>query len=228
MRHKTRGIVLNYIKYGETSIIVRIYTESFGLQSYIVNGVRSARSKSKIALFQQLTLLDLVVYHKSSATLHRIVELKCSEVFRTIPFNVKKSSIALFIAEVLSKTMQSEQDVHLFNFLQQSLLILEHMNQDYENFHLQFLIKLSRFLGFEPISGDEVFRQLHYHANNEALAREEKKILDQLMQSGYENKIGMPIAYRRDLLDLLLKFYSVHMDGLSEIRSVAVLQEVMS
>jgi DNA repair protein RecO (recombination protein O) len=83
MLHKTKGIVLHYIKYSETSIIVKIYTETFGIQSYIVNGVRSKNNKNKIALFQPLTLLDMVVYHKANATsLNRIAEVRCSEPFQ--------------------------------------------------------------------------------------------------------------------------------------------------
>lgn len=218
---------MNYIKYGETSIITRIFTEDYGLQSYIINGVRTAKSRNKIAFYQPLTFLEMVVYHKKNATLHRISEIKCYEAFQTIPFEVKKSSIALFISEILSKSIQGENDSQLFHFLQQSILMLEHMTTRYENFHLQFLLKLSRFLGFEPLSAEEVFTQVHFHANNNVLAKAEKELLDQLLQSGYENEIKMSQATRRDLLEVLLKFYALHIENLSEIRSVAVLREVM-
>ena len=106
MLHKTKGIVLHFIRYSDTSIIAKIYTEAFGLQSYIVNGVRSKSAKNKIALFQPLTLLDLVVYHKENSTLQRISEMRCAEPYQSIPFKVHKSSIALFTAEILQKTLK--------------------------------------------------------------------------------------------------------------------------
>ena len=105
MLYKTQGIVLNYIKYRETSIIVRIYTESFGLASYIINGVRSKKARHKIAFFQPLTLLDMVVYHKRNAKLNRVSELKCKEPLMDLPTNIKKSSIAIFITEILIKSL---------------------------------------------------------------------------------------------------------------------------
>src|SRR6188768_3165830 len=97
MLHKTRGIVFRFTKYGETSIIVNIFTELFGMQSYIVNGVRSKSSKNKIALYQPLTLLDLVVYHRDNANILRIKEIKCLYPYQFIPMDVRKSTIAMFV-----------------------------------------------------------------------------------------------------------------------------------
>jgi DNA repair protein RecO (recombination protein O) len=106
MLYKTRGIVLSHIKYKETSIIARIFTDAFGSQSYIVNGVRSTNARTKIGLFQPLTLLDLVVYHNSKKEINRISELKPGFTFHSIPFNIKKMAIALFITELLGKTLK--------------------------------------------------------------------------------------------------------------------------
>src|SRR6478752_6569477 len=106
MLHKTKGVVFRYTRYGETSIIVNIFTELFGLQSYIVNGVRSKSPKSKIALYQPLMLLDLVVYHKENAGIMRIKEVKSLYPYQTLFHDVYKSSVALFINEVLNKSVQ--------------------------------------------------------------------------------------------------------------------------
>ena len=111
MLHKTRGVVFRFTKYGETSIIVTLFTELFGLQSYIVNGVRSKSGKNKIALFQPLTLLDLVVYHREHANLNRIKEVKCLYPFQSIPTDIKKSALAIFIIEVINKTVKEESHV---------------------------------------------------------------------------------------------------------------------
>src|SRR6187200_113375 len=101
MLHKTRGVVFRFTKYGESSIIVNIFTEMFGLQSYIVNGVRSRTVKSRIALYQPLTLLDLVVYHRENANINRIKEVKCLYPYQSIPTDIKKSALAIFIMEVI-------------------------------------------------------------------------------------------------------------------------------
>src|SRR6186997_1907165 len=100
MLHKTNGIVFRFTKYGESSIIVNIFTGLFGLQSYIVNGVRSRTAKSRMALYQPLTLLDLVVYHRENANINRIKEVKCAHPFHSIFMDVKKSTIGMFILEV--------------------------------------------------------------------------------------------------------------------------------
>jgi DNA repair protein RecO (recombination protein O) len=126
MLHKTRGIGLSYLRYRESSIITKIYTEAFGIQTYIVNGVRSSKSKNnRIALFQPLPLLDMVVYHKNKEdTVHRISELKCYAPFHSIPFDVIKSSLALFITEILGKTLREEESNELlFRFIEESILI---------------------------------------------------------------------------------------------------------
>lgn len=103
MLKKTQGIVIHYIKYRESSIIVKIFTRDLGLKSYIVNGVRSAKSKSKMALYQPLSLLDLVVYDKENASLNRISEVKLNYPFQRIPFDFHRSGVAMFVGEVLSK-----------------------------------------------------------------------------------------------------------------------------
>lgn len=228
MLQKTRGIVLNYLKYGESSIIVRIYTESYGLQSYIVNGVRSARSKNKIALFQPLTLLDLVVYHREQADLQRIKELKCEEPFRSVPFEFRKSGIALFMTEVLLKSVkQEEQNESLFEFLHHAIMLLDHLQHNYSNFHLQFLLKLSVYLGFGPGTAEELYEQAHPGGNTPDFGHHEKQLIEALLEQGFENDIKMTGAQRRAILQNILIFYRLHVDHFGELRSLSVLQEVM-
>lgn len=105
MLKKTQGIVLHYIKYRETSIVVRIFTRELGLKGYVVNSVRTAKPASKIALYQPLTLLDLVVYDKEGASLHRISESKLAHSFQRIPFDFYRSGVAMFVGEVMGKAI---------------------------------------------------------------------------------------------------------------------------
>ena len=230
MLHKTRGIALNYIRYRETSIIVKIYTEAFGIQSYIVNGVRSAKSKTnRIAFFQPLTLLDLVVYHKSKEqTIHRLAEVKCSLPFKSLPFDFVKSSIALFMTELLIKTLREEEaNLTLFEFLHESVVYLEQTQEDYENFHLQFLAKLAFYLGFGAETVKEVEQQLSDNLYPYSL--------EPAMQDALQNFIHLPFDYptrlermsRGKLLNALVFYYKIHLEGLGEIRSLEVLRELM-
>lgn len=229
MLHKTRGIVLNYLKYGETSIIVRIYTEALGLQSYIVKGVRSAKSKNKIALFQPLTLLELDVYYREQVNLHRIKEMKCAEPFASIPFDFRKSGIALFVTEVLVKTLkQEEENPSLFEFLHHAIQLLDHLPKGYGNFPIQFLLKLSPFLGFAPGSADELYGQVHTGGNTADFAQEEKQQLDALLQEPFETDIRLTGEQRKHILQNILRFYRLHVDNFGELKSLSVLQEVMS
>ena len=230
MLHKTRGIALNYIRYRETSIIVKIYTEEFGIQSYVVNGVRTAKSKTnRIALFQPMTLLDLVVYHKSKEhTIHRLAEVKCSLPFKSLPFDFIKSSISLFITELLVKTLREEEaNTPLFEFLNEAIIYLEESSEGFENFHLQFLAKYSFYLGFGIDTVREMEQQLaenHYPYT-----------LDALMQEALQRFILLPFDYpnyldrqrRQQLLNTLIFYYKTHLEGLGEIKSLEVLREIM-
>ncbi len=220
MIFKTRGIVFRFTKFQETSIIVTIFTEMFGLQSYIVNGVRSKSSKNKIALFQPLTLLNLVVYHREHANIERIKEISCLHPYRSLTAEVKKSTLAMFLTEVLNKTVREESHAaEVFQFLCDSLITLDSQNEGYENFHLIFLPKLTRYLGFGVYNTNEVL-------GGNAVDKETEDLLGRLLTAEYDTRINITSAQRRTLLDVLLKFYARHIEQLGEIRSVHVLREI--
>lgn len=221
MIFKTRGIVFRFTKFQETSIIVTIFTEMFGLQSYLVNGVRSKSSRNKIALYQPLTLLNLVVYHREHANIERIREISCLHPYRTLASDVKKSTLAMFLTEVLNKTVKEESHTaEVFQFLCDSFIALDTLTEGYENFHIVFLLKFSRYLGFGVYSAKEVLGE------NQA-GRETGDLLDRFLNAAYETNINITNAQRRALLDLLLKFYARHIE-LGEIRSVQVLRDIFA
>lgn len=230
MLHKTRGIALGYIRYKETSIIAKVYTEAFGIQSYIVNGVRSTKSKTnRIALFQPLTLLDMVVYHKNKDdSVHRISELKCYHPFATLPYDVIKSSLALFVTEMLGKVLREEEtNEPLFQFLEQAVLFLDEADSRFENFHIQFLLELATHLGFGIDELDDLETELrgnHYPHRADATERE---ILTQLLFGPFGTPVQMDRTRRTAILEKILFFYKIHLDALGEIRSLDVLKEVL-
>lgn len=222
MIYKTRGIVFRFTKFKETSIIVTIFTEQFGLQSYIVNGVRSKSSKNKIALYQPLTLLNLVVYHRERANIERIKEISCLHPYRTLTSDVRKSTLAMFINELLNKTVKEESHAgEIFQFICDSLIALDSLEKGYENFHLIFMLKLSRYLGFGAHNINEVI-------GGKVADDETGKILSELLTADYDSGPRINNIQRRNLLGLVLKFYHEHIESLGEIKSLQVLREVFS
>jgi DNA repair protein RecO (recombination protein O) len=221
MIHKTRGIVFRFTKYGETSVIVTIFTELFGLQSYIVNGIRSKSAKNKIALYQPLTLLNLVVYHRENSNIERIKEVSCFHPYHSLTADVKKSTVAIFISELINKTVKEESHAKaMFEFICDSLITIDGLKTGFENAHLIFMIKLSRYLGFGPQFVNELLAA--------RIADEEtEKALAILIRADYDQMIHLNNHQRRNVLDVLLKFYSDHIESLGEIRSVQVLREVL-
>jgi DNA repair protein RecO (recombination protein O) len=151
--HKTKGIVLRTVKYGETSIIVLIFTEKFGIQSYLVNGVRTSTKKGsgKANLFQPAAILDLVVYHNELKQLNRIKEFKWSHLYQTIFSDVPKNAVSLFMVELLTKCLkQPEVNEDLFNFCEDAFIHLDESSSAVmANFSLYFALHLSSLLGFQ-------------------------------------------------------------------------------
>ncbi|MBL7865470.1 MAG: DNA repair protein RecO [Cyclobacteriaceae bacterium] len=220
MIHKTRGIVFRFTKYGDTSIIVNIFTELFGLQSYIVNNVRSKSSRT-ISLYQPLTLLDLVVYHRENGNIMRIKEARCLHAYQSIHQDIRKTTIALFLAEMLNKSVKDQSNAEsIYDFFMNSFIALDKL-EGVENFHLVFLVKLSRHLGFGPQATHEI---LEGHGVTSA----EEAALHQLLTAEFEQCPALTHEVRRSVLELLLTFYKRHLEMIGEIRSVAVLQEVFT
>lgn len=222
MVHKTRGVVFRFTRFGETSIIVTIFTELFGVQSYMVNGARSAGGRGKIALYQPLTLLDLVVYHRPNANINRIKEVRCLHPYQTLTTDVKKSAVALFLSELVNKTVREESHAgDLCNFLIDSLTAYDAIDLHTENFHLLFMIKLSRLLGFGAFSVNELL-------GVRVVDEETERLLEAMLDARYDAPLRFSQVKRREVLDLLVKFYADHLENLGELRSLPVLREVLS
>jgi DNA repair protein RecO (recombination protein O) len=234
---KTRGIVLNYLKYRETSIIARVYTEQRGVQSYIVNGVRRAKPPGRIALFQPFTLLDLVAYVSPRGGLTRLSEFRCAHPYRTIPYDFTKSSVLLFLSEVVSRSVREEDaNPELFTFLHESLLAYDAQPEHYENFALLFLLRLANYLGFGPESGHQITEQVAFaiDINQTTTARatvmrfqEFEHHFDELLSPTPSPTIPNG-RVRRELLNILLRYYQLHVENLGDIRSLDVLSEVLA
>ena len=201
MVSKTNGIVLNYIKYKETSIISKIYTKEFGLKSYLINGIRTKKGKFNISSFQPLSLLELVVYENKNSQIGRIKELKFDKIYFTNHHVQKKISICLFISEVLLKLITFQvPDKNQFNFVRNSLIELDKIIDNYENFHIIFLIKFSKYLGFE-ISNISDFSNIKFE--NELVI----SFLSEIMISEYSSNIKSTSSVRNKALEIIIVYF---------------------
>jgi DNA repair protein RecO (recombination protein O) len=187
-----------------------------------VNGVRSSSARNKIALYQPLTLLDLVVYHRPQANINRIKEVRCLYPYQSITSDVRKSAIAIFLNELMNKTIKEESHAgELCSFVINSMIVLDTIDQGAENFHLLFMIKLSRLLGFGAFNVNEVL-------GVRVVDEETEKLIETMLMASYDDPLIMSNTKRREILDLLIKFYSDHLENLGEMRSLHVLREVLS
>lgn len=241
MLHTTRGIVLHTIPYSDSSLIVKIYTEHFGLQSYIVSGARSKKGQRRANLLQPLSQLDLVVQHREKNTLHRIVELSCKIPYKTISEDIQKTGVALFLAEVLLKSLREEEGrPDFFRFIANAFQILDLETGSCVNYHFCFLMQLTRFLGFYPQPPEtlrEVFFDLQegvfrmdapYHPYYAEPAQAE--LLMRLLPVGFDqmHTLDYTNAQRRELLNILLRYYELHLDNMREIKSHKVLEAIFA
>lgn len=228
MYHNTKGIVLNSIKYAETSIISKVYTLEFGLQAYIVNGVRKKNGKS--TYYQPLTLLDLQVSNSKQGQLHRVKEAKPHYVFNSIPFDILKSSVALFLAEVLNKCLKEEEkNEQLFLFLEKAIVDLD-VSPYNSQFHLSFLILLSKHLGFCPDFNYQ--NQLYFDMLNGTFVHELPKHSNYLsnpkeLVSLIEGR-KLKNDEKRIVLNQLIMYYQTHVETFGKIKSVDVLETILN
>lgn len=241
MLHKTRAIVLKVTDYGEASVIVQLFTEKLGVQSYIINGVNKPKAKVSRNMLQPLHLLDLVVYHKSTGSIQRIKEIKAAVILKHIPYDIAKSSITMFLNEILYKAIKQQvPDEQMFDYIFGSIELLDNLDAGIANFHLVFMIGLTRFIGFFPSDVNAVdtsYFDLHNGVfsntrpeSNFYLSPPHTAHFKQLLIYGYNNLAAIVLTNteRRYLLSRLLEYYALHVEGFGNIRSQDVLEEVLS
>ncbi len=241
MLHKTRGIVFKTTDYGDSSIIAQIFTEKFGLQTYMVNGAKKPKAKISKNMLQPLHLLDMVVYHKNNGNIQRIKELKNSPQLLSIPYDLVKTSITIFLNEVVYKAAKQQGiDEGLFSFLFSAIEWLDYETKGLANFHLVFLLKLTRFLGFypdRPINGESDYFDLKNGTFSRFkpdtvlyLSPPHTQNFTMLMLNSFESldEIKLGNDERRYLVQKILEYYALHADGFGNIKSHEVLEEIFS
>ncbi len=241
MISSTRGIVFHQLKYSETSIIAHIYTEEFGLQSYIIKGARRKKSKNTSAILQHLSLVELTANHKEKSNIHYLQEVRPVYQYSSIPYDILKSSILLFVNEVLYRSIKEEEaNSDLFEFIFNSLQWLDLRENSFANFHLVFLIQLSKYLGFFPKGKQNENKYLFNleSGNFESIIPSHPNyitdqianLFSQLVHVSFENmaEVKLNNISRNKLLEYLIQYYQLHLPNLGTPKSLKVLKEVLS
>ncbi|MBS1920057.1 MAG: DNA repair protein RecO [Bacteroidetes bacterium] len=243
--HKTKGIVLRSVKYGETSLVVAIFTEVLGIQSYLVNGVRTTTKKGsgKANLFQPSAILDLVVYHNELKNLNRIKEFKWHHIYQHIFSDVRKNAVVLFMVELLTKCLkQPENNSELFQFAEDAFIHLDESGETVTaNFPLFFALHLPVFFGFRITDNYstqiqyldlqegrfESEQPLHLHFL-EGKQAEVSSLLLKVMQPEELETIKLNHDFRRNLLNAYERYYALHLHDFGTLKTLPVLREILN
>jgi len=238
----TEGIVLHSFKYNDTSIIARIYTKEKGLQSYLIPGVRKKRASIKNSLFQPLSIFKIVAYHNDKNNLQRIKEVNSIHLYKTLHSDIIKTSMAVFISEMLIKCIkEQEQNEDMFEFLKKSFLFLDQRDKKFADFHLVFLMHLTKYLGFYPNLKQNIKTPLLFNlkegtyiknSNNSSYILDEyfSEFFSKICQIKYDDldQLSLTFNQRKAVLNKIIDYYKIHISGFSNIKSLPVLETVFS
>lgn len=237
MLTKTQAIVLHAIKYGETRLIVDMFTKVFGRQAFIVSIPKTPKGKVKKQFFQPLTILEIETDIRPRQQLQKLHDVRLAAPFVSIPFEPDKLAISLFVAEFLYYALRSEQrNELLYEYLENSIVWLDGQQSSFANFHLVFLLRLTRFLGFYPNLDDykdgdyfdlreSVFMPVP-PVHRDFLHPEEAQKVQLMMRMDFPTMhlFRMSHQERNRLLEVSLKYYRLHLPDFPEMKSIEVLQ----
>jgi DNA repair protein RecO (recombination protein O) len=224
MLHKTRAISLHAIPFRDTSLIARFFTEEFGLQGFVVNGVRTSKARISPALFQAMMPVDLIQYHDNRKDLNRFSEIKAAFPLSEIPLHPVKSAQVIFVAEYLSRVLKDHlENRSLFAFTFAWISELDSTKENFESAHLGFLWHSFSHLGITPDSSDKLLEK------GAPLHEEHRQKLNIFLEGESPfTPFRVPSQVRQTVLDALVDYVRSHMEGMGELKSLAVLRQVFS
>ncbi|MFK8058751.1 MAG: DNA repair protein RecO [Polaribacter sp.] len=235
----TKAIVLSALKYSDSSLIVKCYTQEEGLKSYMIRGILKARKgKIKAAYFQPLTLLTLNASHNNKGNLNSLKEVQISYPFKTIYKDIVKQSVVLFLSEILSNSiLEEEKNKALFEYLETGLIWLD-IHDKIANFHLLFLLNLTRFLGFYPDLSEKEkigFDLLEggfsdYTSNKNVISGNHFYQFKKLLGINFDGieKVSFSKQERQTVLKIIIRYFELHLDGFRNPKSLQILETVFS
>lgn len=236
---KTSAIVLSRISYGDHDVIVKCYTKNRGVVSYLLKGIlKSKRSNSKIAYYQPLSQLEIEENYKANHSLHFITDVKLSVPYHSMHTNILKGAIVMFLSEVLASTLKEEEsNLSLYEFLETTLQWLDH-ETDFANFHLLFLLELSKHLGFYPDTSQSSYPYFNLSTgsfelkaqNGYTISGENLKFLKALLGIKFDelSTVKMASKQRQVLLNSLLFYFELHLTDFRKPKSLQVLNQVFN
>ena len=238
---KSKAIVLRSLKFGEASLIIDMFTEQEGRISFITRIPKTAKGKIKKQYFQPLTLLELEFDYRPRTSLQHIKEVRLLYPYASIPFDPIKSAILLFLSEFLYYVTRGEQqNAHLYSYICASMEWLDEAEHDYANFHLVFMMRLSRFIGFFPnLDAYQVgacfdLRNATFTASaplhSDYLLPADAAGINQLIRMDYENMHLYRLSRhdRNRISDIVLQYYRIHVPDMPELKSFQVMRELFS
>lgn len=262
MLEKVQGIVLRTVKIGDTKLIVDAFTLSYGRQSFVTTISHSKQSRSQMAFWTPLSLLEFQAdIRPASNSLPKPKDVRFYYNYKDVPFNPLKSTISLFLAEFISLSLRDEStNVPLYRFLETSLLYLDNItdSSSLANFHLIFLLRLSRFIGILPNIDEHPFQSVNATSGSSMsnngcsqqplfdllsstytdsfpphkyyLMPEEASLLPLLFRLNYSTMhlLRLTRAQRARFLEVVIMYYRLHVPGFSELKSLSVLHEVFA
>lgn len=235
----TDAIVLSKLKYNDNDLIVKCYTEELGVLSFLLRGIlKSKKGNSKAAYFQLLTQLQIVIIHKNKHSLHSIKEAKLSYLYSSLHSNVLKSSIVMFLSEVLSNILkEEEQDEALYSYLENTLLWLD-SESEYSNFHLLFLLKLTKYLGFYPDESNNEYPFFNLSegkfesksTNKYTISGKNLTLLKRLLGTNFDAIYEVKISskQRQAFLSIMLLYFELHLGGFKTPKSLKIFNQVFN
>ena len=236
---KTRGIVTRAVKYAETSLICDIYTEQLGLQTYIVSGVRKKKSRFGAGLLQLMSILEIDAQHQNNKSMHRILEAKPAYVYTRLPFEITRSSVGLFMIELVQKSIkEQEQNRVLFEFLYDAFSQLDQTPHSIANWHISFMVQLADYLGFKL--DDNFSAEMPYFDiregrfrtvrifSQDGLDQHLSEILFAFTQLPFSevHNIRMHREQRQLLLQRLIRYYQYRIEHFKELNTFNILQSI--
>ena len=237
MQIKTKAIVISALKYQEKSLIVKCFTLSHGLKSYFVRDAFSGRKTSqKMAYFQPMSILEIEATHKNKGTLEHFKEIKIAAPFQSIHSDIFKSTIVLFLSEILHHSIhEEEKNETLFTFLETALHWLDN-HDEITNFHLILMLEMTKYLGFYPDTSDSDMPFFEINegiftpfAGANALSEHETQLFKKLLTLKLDsNQKVFHVIERQLLLKILIDYYAYHLDGFERPKSLEVLKEVFA
>ncbi len=235
----TNAIVLSKIKYGDSDIILSCYTESLGIQSYLLRGVlKQRKGKFKPAYLQPLTQVQLSVSHKANRSLQSLKELKPISHYKSLHTNILKGAIVIFLSEVLVQLLKEEEEnISLYTFLSASLEWLDEQDTS-PNFHLLFLLNITKYLGFYPDTSDIHLDYFNLNAGKFETSKHSLygvseynlTLLKQLLGIKFDtlNQVKMNSKQRQEILNMILLYFELHLGGFKKPKSLQVFNQVFS